>query len=343
MSAPETPAEPGRPTASTRSSSSARGSRASASCSRCAAPASPTSCCSRSPRRSGAPGATTPIPGARATSRRTCTRSRRVPNPDWSRSYSPQPEIREYLERVADAEDLRRHVRFGQEMTGATWDEQSRTWTVHTRLGRSWRARFLVHGVGALHLPRTPDLPGAASFGGPVLPLRAVGPRRRPAREEGRGHRHRGQRHPVRAADRRRRGGGAALPAHPGLGPAQERQAAPGGPPALLRPPPARPPGVPVGDVRGAGVARPRLQLEPGGPATRRVARRQAHRAPDRRPRARREADARLLDRLQAGAGLQRLLPDAQPPRRRRRHRRRPRGPGLVDRGRRRHSSGTST
>ncbi len=90
-----------------------------------------------------------------------------VPNPDWSRSYSPQPEIREYLERVADAEDLRRHVRFGQEMTGATWDEQSRTWTVHTRGGRSWRARFLVHGVGALHLPKTPDLPGAASFDGP--------------------------------------------------------------------------------------------------------------------------------------------------------------------------------
>src|SRR5689334_3920844 len=42
------------------------------------------------------------------------------PNPHWSRSYSPQPEIRGYLERVADDHDLRDHVRFGQEMTGAT-------------------------------------------------------------------------------------------------------------------------------------------------------------------------------------------------------------------------------
>ncbi|MFC5137423.1 flavin-containing monooxygenase [Actinomycetospora rhizophila] len=89
------------------------------------------------------------------------------PNPDWSRSYSPQPEIRAYLERVADEHDLRRHVRFGQELTGTTWDEERRTWTVHTRGGREWTARFLVFGVGALHLPKTPDLPGAASFAGP--------------------------------------------------------------------------------------------------------------------------------------------------------------------------------
>ncbi|MEJ2886091.1 flavin-containing monooxygenase [Actinomycetospora aeridis] len=88
------------------------------------------------------------------------------PNPDWSRSYSPQPEIRAYLEGVADDHDLRGHVRFGQEMTGATWDEERRTWTVHTRGGRDWTARFLVSALGALHLPKTPDLPGAASFAG---------------------------------------------------------------------------------------------------------------------------------------------------------------------------------
>ena len=95
------------------------------------------------------------------------------PNPAWSRSYSPQPEIRAYLERVADDHDLRARVRFATEMTGATWDEESRTWTVHTRGRgpdgeglRQYRCRFLVSGVGALHLPSTPALPGVERFRG---------------------------------------------------------------------------------------------------------------------------------------------------------------------------------
>ena len=98
-----------------------------------------------------------------------------VPNPDWSpyrrapSDSSPQPEIRDYLERLADDHDLRRHVRFGQEMTGATWDEEDRTWAVHTRGGTTWRARFLVFGTGALHLPHVPALPGAETFAGPTF------------------------------------------------------------------------------------------------------------------------------------------------------------------------------
>jgi cation diffusion facilitator CzcD-associated flavoprotein CzcO len=92
-----------------------------------------------------------------------------VPNPDWSRSYSPQPEIRAYLERLADDHDLRRHVHFGREFTGARWDEESRTWTVDTRDGDVWVCRFLVAGLGALHLPNVPDLPGAARFAGPAF------------------------------------------------------------------------------------------------------------------------------------------------------------------------------
>src|SRR5688500_15303661 len=35
-----------------------------------------------------------------------------APKSDWSRSFSPQPEIRAYLESVADRFDLRRRMRF---------------------------------------------------------------------------------------------------------------------------------------------------------------------------------------------------------------------------------------
>ncbi|GAB3465937.1 flavin-containing monooxygenase [Actinophytocola sediminis] len=90
-------------------------------------------------------------------------------NPDWSRSYSPQPEIWRYLRQVTDAYGLRRHIRFGVEMTGARWDEDEHRWHVSTDTGEEYVARFLVSGIGGLHLPRTPELPGLADFTGAVF------------------------------------------------------------------------------------------------------------------------------------------------------------------------------
>ncbi|MGD9482627.1 NAD(P)/FAD-dependent oxidoreductase [Streptomyces sp. TRM70308] len=87
-------------------------------------------------------------------------------NPGWTRAFSPQPEIHAYLRRVADDYGLRRYIRFGQEMTGARWDSATSTWTVTTRRGDEFTGRFLVSGVGALHLPNIPDLPGLERFTG---------------------------------------------------------------------------------------------------------------------------------------------------------------------------------
>ncbi|SFW56067.1 flavin-containing monooxygenase [Amycolatopsis australiensis] len=87
-------------------------------------------------------------------------------NPDWSRSFSPQPEIFEYLKRVADKYRLREKIRFGVELTGAHWDERDRRWTATTKDGREFVAQFLVSGVGGLHIPQIPELPGIAKFAG---------------------------------------------------------------------------------------------------------------------------------------------------------------------------------
>src|ERR1700704_6719230 len=54
-------------------------------------------------------------------------------NPSWSRMFSPQPEIWEYLCRVTDKYQLRRYVRFGVEVTGARWDPESGRWILRTR------------------------------------------------------------------------------------------------------------------------------------------------------------------------------------------------------------------
>ncbi|WP_410640571.1 flavin-containing monooxygenase [Amycolatopsis sp. lyj-346] len=89
-------------------------------------------------------------------------------NPDWSRAYSPQPEIWRYLREVADKHDLRRFIRFGQEMTGARWDAEENRWHVATRGGDEFTGTALVAGVGALHLPMIPELPGIEGFAGPA-------------------------------------------------------------------------------------------------------------------------------------------------------------------------------
>ncbi|OZM73893.1 4-hydroxyacetophenone monooxygenase [Amycolatopsis antarctica] len=87
-------------------------------------------------------------------------------NPEWSRSFSSQPEIWEYMKGVARKYDLYRFVRFGQEMTGARWDAEEHRWYVNTKAGDVFSGRFLVNGVGALHIPQIPRLPGVESFRG---------------------------------------------------------------------------------------------------------------------------------------------------------------------------------
>jgi cation diffusion facilitator CzcD-associated flavoprotein CzcO len=87
-------------------------------------------------------------------------------NPHWSRFFSPRAEIWAYLERCADKYGLRPHLRLGAEATGAAYDESTGRWSVEVNGDEIVDARIIVSGVGALHLPKTPSLPGLASFDG---------------------------------------------------------------------------------------------------------------------------------------------------------------------------------
>lgn len=85
---------------------------------------------------------------------------------DWSRKWSPQEEIRDYLEDVARRNGILPHVRFGVEMTGARFDEAAGTWTVRTATGEEIVADVLVSAIGQLHHPSIPALPGLDRFRG---------------------------------------------------------------------------------------------------------------------------------------------------------------------------------
>lgn len=92
-----------------------------------------------------------------------------APNPQWTRAFSPQPEIWDYLRKVARDEGLEPHMRFGARVVEARWDESAARWRLRTADGRNWSARVVVAGTGALSRPARPDLPGLDQFGGDVL------------------------------------------------------------------------------------------------------------------------------------------------------------------------------
>jgi cation diffusion facilitator CzcD-associated flavoprotein CzcO len=91
-----------------------------------------------------------------------------APNPEWSQTYSPQPEIRAYLQRLAHAHDLYRSIRLGTTVTEAAWDDDAARWTLQTSAGPI-SARVLIAGMGPLAEPRIPDLPGLDEFEGAVF------------------------------------------------------------------------------------------------------------------------------------------------------------------------------
>jgi cation diffusion facilitator CzcD-associated flavoprotein CzcO len=88
-----------------------------------------------------------------------------APNPDWTRNYSPQPEIWDYLRRCARDFRLLPHVLFDHEVRDAAWNDGEQLWRIETSQG-PYTASALVLASGALSEPRVPRLHGFKNFKG---------------------------------------------------------------------------------------------------------------------------------------------------------------------------------
>ena len=60
-------------------------------------------------------------------------------------------------------------MQFNQRVTKCDWDPEACQWKISTEQGGKFTARVLVSGQGALHVPKTPDFPGADSFKGEMM------------------------------------------------------------------------------------------------------------------------------------------------------------------------------
>ncbi len=89
-------------------------------------------------------------------------------NPDWSMSFSPQPEIQAYLQRVAREYGVLDRLLFDTAVEDARWDAGTQRWVVRTSAGIV-TSRTLISGAGGLSEPRLPDIEGIGSFGGELF------------------------------------------------------------------------------------------------------------------------------------------------------------------------------
>jgi len=88
------------------------------------------------------------------------------PNPNWSRMFAPQPEIKAYLQHVAHKYGLIPHTRFNQEVQQVRFDESIKRWRITTKGGVTYIARVVVSGMGGLSTPSYPVLKGIENFQG---------------------------------------------------------------------------------------------------------------------------------------------------------------------------------
>ncbi|MEV7005814.1 NAD(P)/FAD-dependent oxidoreductase [Streptosporangium sp. NPDC051022] len=90
-------------------------------------------------------------------------------NPNWSRMFSPQAEIWDYMRACVTRYGLAPHLRFGKEVVGLEYDDGARNWRVSTGDGAVFTTNAVISGTGALHVPSFPRIPGRERFRGPAF------------------------------------------------------------------------------------------------------------------------------------------------------------------------------
>ena len=105
-----------------------------------------------------------------------------APGHRWSRRYAPQAEILSYLRECSTDYGIDPHVHLGAEVTRADFDPEAGRWTVRTEDGGGARVRPPGHRLRTAHPARDPAARRDRGVRRARLPLRRMGPRRRPDR-----------------------------------------------------------------------------------------------------------------------------------------------------------------
>jgi cation diffusion facilitator CzcD-associated flavoprotein CzcO len=89
--------------------------------------------------------------------------------PNWSQRYAPWHEIQQYIIDVVKKFGLRKQIHCNQEVHSAVFDESTARWTIKTKGGEVWSAKYWVLASGPLHVPAIPEIKGLHEFQGKVM------------------------------------------------------------------------------------------------------------------------------------------------------------------------------
>lgn len=89
-----------------------------------------------------------------------------IPNPEWSRAYSPAGEILNYIHYMVDEYDLAPHIRFNTNVEALKFDEKEGVWRAHTGGAETFVGRAALLASGPLSDCDFPDITGIDDYQG---------------------------------------------------------------------------------------------------------------------------------------------------------------------------------
>lgn len=82
------------------------------------------------------------------------------------KKYVQGPDVRKYLQQVAEKHDLKKSYQFNTAIQSAHYNEADALWEVTTEYGDKYTARFLITALGLLSAPNLPNIKGINQFKG---------------------------------------------------------------------------------------------------------------------------------------------------------------------------------